>query len=142
MHGKCHTSAPRGTVGMLESGSIGSVQPGQVAMPVHASGLSASVAAMAAAGLTWVFDSQFGDVTIDAPAGREATSSRRVMVNSAGGARLYSRASTSPLRKLRDASYGAVEGTWVIEGINEATGEAETWTVKVVAARSSCGSCG
>lgn len=93
---------------------------------------------MARAGLTWVFDSRYGDATIDGT----VEPHRRIMVNSAGGARLYTKGSTSPARKLRDASYGAEGGRWIIEGVNETTGEAEVWSMAVAASPARCGSCG
>lgn len=88
--------------------------------------------------LTWVFDSRYGTATI---AG-DVVEHRRIMVNSNGGARLYSKGSTSPIRRLEGASYGADGGRWVIEGLNEQTGQPETWTMKVQQARSGCSSCG
>lgn len=92
-----------------------------------------------AAGLTWVFDSRFGTVEIDG----KKHESRRVMVNSAGGARLYTKATTSPIRKLRDSNFGADgEGRWIVEGTNEETGEHEVWSIAVVKNPARCGSCG
>lgn len=93
---------------------------------------------MPAAGLTWVFDSRYGDATING----EVIPHRRIMVNSAGGARLYTKGSTSPVRKLRDASYGADAGRWIIEGVNEETDEPEVWSMAVAQKPSRCGSCG
>jgi len=90
------------------------------------------------AGLTWVFDSRYGDATIDG----QLIAQRRMMVNSAGGARLYTKGSTSPVRKLRDASYGAEDGRWVIEGVNEETELPEVWSMPVTVKTQRCGSCG
>lgn len=95
------------------------------------------------AGLTWVFDSRYGAVTIVAGSARAVKiEHRRMMVNSGAKARLYTKASTSPERKLRDVTYGAAGGIWTIEGVNEATGEPETWTMPVAKPQQRCGSCG
>lgn len=88
--------------------------------------------------LTWVFDSRYGTATIDGV----KIDHRRIMVNSAGGARLYTKASTSPVRKLRKASYGADDGRWVVEGENEETGQHEVWSMPVAVKQQRCGSCG
>ena len=89
--------------------------------------------------LTWVFDSRYGSATIDG----QKIDHRRIMVNSAGGARLYSKATTSPLRKLRDATYGAESGRWVIRGVNEESGLEEEWSMAVATRPTGgCSSCG
>jgi hypothetical protein len=90
------------------------------------------------ASLTWVFDSRYGTATIDGT----VIEQRRIMVNSGGGARLYSKATTSPVRRLRDATYGNENGQWIIDGTNEQTGQPERWSIPVAPSRARCGSCG